>query len=89
MVHVLADVVQIVVLAAGTDTLLRVGGTLVLGHVAVGVDGAEEDRLELVHTGVGEQERGVIERNGRGRVYVRVRVLLYEEVHVLGTHLFR
>ena len=55
MIGVLADVVEVVVFAAGADALLRIGGALV-GPVA----GAEEDVLELVHAGVGEQQRRVV-----------------------------
>ena len=43
-----------------------------LGHVAVGIDGADEGRLELVHAGVGEQQGGVVQRDGGRRVDVDV-----------------
>ena len=71
MVRVLADVVEVVVLAAGPDALLRVGRPLV-GPGA----GAEEDVLELVHAGVGEQQRRIVERHHRRRRHERVAVLL-------------
>ncbi|GAM21691.1 hypothetical protein SAMD00019534_048660 [Acytostelium subglobosum LB1] len=60
MVGVLADVVEVVVLATGTDALLTVGGTLQLGLLAAGVSLSEEDWLELIHTSVGKQQRWVI-----------------------------
>lgn len=60
MVGVLADVVQIVVLAARTDALLAVDGSLQLGEVGLGVHGAEEDRLELIHAGIGKQNGGIL-----------------------------
>ena len=62
VVVVLADIFEVVVLAAGSDALLGVDGP---GVVAPAV--AEEDFLELVHPGVGEQQRGVVVRDdGRG-----------------------
>ena len=44
---------------SGGACLLRVTGPLQLGKVGLGVDGAQEDGLELVHAGVGKQERRV------------------------------
>ncbi len=84
VVGVLADVVQIVVLAAGADALLRVGGTLV-GPGA----GAEEHVLELVHAGVGEQQRRIVVRHHRRRRHKRVAVLLHEKVDELLANLRR
>ncbi len=55
-----ADVLEVVVLAAGADALLRRGGAGVRALL-----GAEEDVLELVHAGVGEKQRRVIVRNER------------------------
>jgi len=58
-----ADVFQVVVLAAGTHAFLRRGGTLVGAFFQT-----EEDVLELVHAGVGEEQRRVAlghERAGR------------------------
>ena len=51
----LADLVEIVVLAAGADAFLRRNGALIVALLV-----AEEDVLELVHPGVGEQQRRVI-----------------------------
>ena len=78
VVGVLADVVEVVVLAAGADALLRVGRPL----VRPGAD-AEEHVLELVHAGVGEQERRIVERHHAGRRHEGVAVLLDEEVDEL------
>ena len=50
-----ADVFEIVVLAAGAHAFLGGGGA---GIVALFE--AQEDVLELVHAGVGEQQRGVV-----------------------------
>lgn len=80
MVHVLAHVVEVVVLAAGPDALLRVNSPSPLGHVAVGVSSAQEDGLELVHARVGEQQRRVVQRDRGRRVHVLV-LLVLEEAH--------
>jgi hypothetical protein len=50
-----AYVLKIVVLAAGAHALLRGGGAGVVARL-----GAEEDVLELVHAGVGEEQRRVV-----------------------------
>lgn len=50
-------------LAAGTDALLGVAGAGELSERRVGADGPEEDGLELVHPGVGEEEGWVVEGN--------------------------
>src|SRR5579871_1261281 len=50
-----ADVIEIVVFAAGADAFLGAGGT---GVVALFL--AEEDVFELVHAGVGEQQSWVV-----------------------------
>lgn len=47
MVDVLPHVVQVVVLAAGADALLGVGGAAQPGHGVGRVDGVQEDGLEL------------------------------------------
>ena len=46
-------------LAAGADALLRVGRAGELCQIRVGVRGAQEDGLELVHPGVRKKQRGV------------------------------
>ncbi len=52
-----ADVFEIVVLAAGADAFLRGGGAgVVAGFETL------EDLLELVHAGVGEEQGGVVGR---------------------------
>ena len=50
-----ADVFEIVVLAAGAHALLRSGGAGV-----VALFEAEEDVLELVHPGIGKQQRRIV-----------------------------
>ena len=54
VVNIFADVVEVVVLAAGTDALLRVGRARELRQRRRWVSGAEEDGFVLVHAGVGE-----------------------------------
>lgn len=66
MVAVLADIVEIVVLATGADAFLAVDSTLqLIKRVRLG-DGAEEDGLELVHASIGEEEGRVIMRDDGG-----------------------
>ncbi len=60
VIGVLADVVEIVVLAAGADAFLRVGSALKRARAR-----AEEDVLELVHARIGKQQRRVVERHDR------------------------
>ena len=55
-----AHVLQVVVLAAGADALLAGGGAAVGPLVE-----AQEHVLELVHAGVGEQQRRVVARHHR------------------------
>src|SRR5208283_4874275 len=66
-----ADVVQVVVLAACPDTLLRGCRADVGPRLATG-----KDVLKLNHPGIGEEERRVIGRNKRGRGHASVPALL-------------
>uniref|UniRef100_A0A2M4DCU6 Putative secreted protein n=1 Tax=Anopheles darlingi TaxID=43151 RepID=A0A2M4DCU6_ANODA len=79
MVHVLADVIQIVVLATGADALLRVGCPNPTCHLTARIDRTEEDRFELIHAGVREQQCRIVQRNHRRRVHVQV-LLLREKI---------
>mmetsp|Transcript_11487 Transcript_11487/g.29021 ORF Transcript_11487/g.29021 Transcript_11487/m.29021 type:complete len:365 (+) Transcript_11487:1812-2906(+) len=63
MVHVLAHVVKVIVLAACADALLGVGGGLELGELCCGVGGTQENGLELVHARIGEEQGGVVVRH--------------------------
>ena len=56
----IADVVEVVVLAAGADALLAGGGADVIALLEAG-----EDVLELDHAGVGEHQRRVVARHQR------------------------
>ena len=63
VVSVVAHFLQVVVLAADAEALLRIAGT---GIGCIGV--AEEDVLELVHARIGEHECGVVlDDHGSGR----------------------
>src|ERR1700683_3861666 len=55
-----ADVFEVVVLAARANALLRGCGAGIIALL-----GAEEDVLELVHAGIGEQQGGVVGRDQR------------------------
>lgn len=65
VVGIPSHVVKIIVLATGTDALLRVGRPLKLGQRTRGIGLAQEDGLELIHAGVGKEEGGVGQGNGR------------------------
>ena len=45
------------------DALLAVARPLELAHVAAGIDRAQEYRLKLVHSSVGEEQRRVVQRH--------------------------
>mmetsp|Transcript_34600 Transcript_34600/g.67744 ORF Transcript_34600/g.67744 Transcript_34600/m.67744 type:complete len:395 (-) Transcript_34600:164-1348(-) len=60
VVHILAHVIQVIVLAARSDALLAVARRGELGEGGLGVDGAGEDGLVLVHASVDEQQGGVV-----------------------------
>ena len=68
------DVFEVVVLAAGADAFLATGGALVVALLQ-----AEEDVLELIHAGVGEEQRGVANRDERRAAHDPV-IFLLEEV---------
>ena len=72
-----ADVLEVVVLAAGTHTLLAACGAGVGPLVK-----AEKNVFELVHPGVGEQQRRVAVRHQRARGHHGV-ALAGEEVEEL------
>ena len=61
MARGVADVVEVVVLASRPDALLRRRGSHVVPPLA-----SREDVLELVHPGVGEEQRRVLGGNQRG-----------------------
>ena len=58
-----ADIFQIVMFAAGADALLRSCSAVVVARFE-----AQKHVFELVHSGVGEEQGGVVRRDERGRV---------------------
>src|SRR5579862_1757761 len=82
VIDILAHVVEIVVLAAGANALLRVGRA----PIGPRAD-AEEHVLELIHAGVGEQQRRIVVRYDAAGRHKRMAVLLDEEVDELLTNL--
>lgn len=79
MVGIFSNVFQIIVLATGSNALLRVGSPFQGSEGGGRVDLTQENGLELVHTGVGEEERGVTEggatRRGLIGVFLRGEVV--------------
>ena len=59
-----ADIFQVVVLAARPHAFLRGGGAGVVALLE-----SEENVLELVHAGVGEQQGGVVRGDERGTAH--------------------
>ena len=98
MVDVLADIVQIIVLASSTNALLRVAGSLQLskrtGGVDLGVRGdcecnlSQEDGLVLIHSGIRKEKRRIVEGNNGGGFDKGVSVVL-KELDKGATHLGR
>ena len=68
-----ADIVEVVVLAAGAHAFLRRGGALVVALFDAG-----EDVLELHHAGIGEHQRRIVARHQRRGGHFGVAVLLEE-----------
>ena len=79
VIGVVAHVFQVVVLSAGADALLAVGGPVVRAGLA-----PQEDVLELVHAGVGEQQRRILRGQQRTGGDRRV-AALNEKVDELAT----
>ena len=73
MTRGVADIVEVVVLAAGADAFLRRRGP----DIGTLLD-AGEDILELHHAGVGEHERRIVARHERARRNDRVSGLAEE-----------
>src|SRR5439155_12377256 len=80
-----ADVVEVVVLAAHAHALLRRGRALVVALLP-----AEKHVLELIHPGVGEEERRIVRRHerraGHGAVLLALEKREKRRPDVLGLH---
>ena len=88
MIDILANIIKIIVLSSSSDALLSVDSSLPLGHVTVGVNCPNKDRLELIHASVGKQERGVVQGDGGGGVDVDVLILKQRKVRASNTTYF-
>ena len=64
MIRVEADVIEVVVFAAGADAFLRVGGAR---RFPRRLRLAEKDRHELIHAGVGEKQIRRVRQQRRRR----------------------
>ena len=65
-----ADVFQVIVLAAGAHAFLGCCGARVFALIE-----AQENVLELVHSGVGEEQRGIVRGDERGAAHHAVAAL--------------
>ena len=81
VIRIVPDVVEVVVLAAGTDALLRIRCSRVLALAR-----AQKHVLELVHPRIGEQQRRVVIGHDQRRGHKRVAFLL-EEINELLANL--
>ena len=68
-----ADIFEVIVLAAGADAFLASGGAVVVALLE-----AEENILELVHAGVGEEQRGIVGGDERRAAHDFVAALFEE-----------
>ncbi len=80
VISVLAHIVEVVVLAAGSDALLRIGRALVRPRAC-----AEKYVFELIHAGVGEQQGRVVMRHDAAGRHGCMSVFFHEEVDELLT----
>ena len=80
---VAAHILQVVVLAAGADALLRVHRPFVVACAC-----AEENVLELRHPGIGEKQGGIVVGNGRGTTD-KAMPTLFKELDELLSDLLR
>jgi hypothetical protein len=62
VVHIFSDIIKIVMLSSSTDALLRVCCTLQISERAFRIDCSHEDRFELVHARIREEESWIIVR---------------------------
>ncbi len=68
-----ADIFEVVVFAAGADAFLASGGAVVVALLE-----AEEDVLELVHAGIGEEQSGIVGGDERRAAHDFVAALFEE-----------
>ncbi len=82
VVCVHAHLLEVVMLAADAQTFLRVGHTLIFRSFV-----AKNNILELIHSGVGKHQRGVIFNNHRSRRH-DVMPLAFEKAFERLTYFF-
>src|SRR5262245_13235950 len=66
----MADIIEIVMLSAGSHAFLTAGGRAVGTLLA-----SEKDILKLIHSGIDEKQRGVLRRDERRAFHDRVTAL--------------
>jgi hypothetical protein len=87
MVGISSDIIEIIVLPSGADTLLTVDDTFQGFVNRIWFDLPQEDALELIHSRVGEQKGGILQRNARRTGHVLMTALLLEVVNERLSHL--
>ena len=87
MIHVLSHIVEIVMLPSRANALLGIYGTFQRGHGKGWVGCSEEERLELIHPSVGEEEGGVVVGDAGTGFPVGVAVLAFEVLDEGGADL--
>ena len=81
VVDILADIIQIVVLAACPDTLLSIDGARQCTHFQIGITGSQEQGFVLIHSGIGKEEGRIIDGNAGRRGPETVSMLLDKEIN--------
>src|SRR4030042_6004426 len=82
MISVGSHIFKVVVLAAGTDTLLAVGRP-----AEFGAGQPEEDVFELIHSRIGEKQRIITNRHYR-RAWDKLVSLAFEKIYKVASYLF-
>ena len=85
MINILPHIVQIIMLPARPDTFLTVHGPLQATHLQRRIRRPKKQRLVLIHTRIGEEERGIVVGDAGRGFPEGVAVLLLEEVDEGGT----
>ena len=85
MINILPHIVQIIMLPARPDTFLTVHGPLQATHLQRRIRRPKKQRLVLIHTRIGEEERGIVVGDAGRGFPEGVAVLLLEEADEGGT----
>mmetsp|Transcript_3069 Transcript_3069/g.8674 ORF Transcript_3069/g.8674 Transcript_3069/m.8674 type:complete len:252 (+) Transcript_3069:2299-3054(+) len=81
MVHVLSDVVQVIVLASRANAFLCVDGAFQCAHFQIRIASAQKQRLVLIHSGIGKEQRWIVDRYTRTAGPKSVTMLLDKKVN--------